>query len=104
MKEDFNDIEFKQLLQEKAHKAGENAWFTPRVLNRLPEKNKGTSFLNIEKWCYIIAMILCVVCWGGLFLSGYFNVITVRSLIYITGLSIGTIVLTVQSIRTAFLS
>ena len=54
MKEDFDDIKFKQLLKEEAHKPGENPWFTRRVLNRLPEKDENTSIYVIEKWVYAI--------------------------------------------------
>lgn len=101
MKEDFDDIELKQFFQEKAHKPGENRWFTPRLLNRLPEKNKTTSdAFAIERWTYVIGLIICVICWGFLFRSGYFDVITVRTLIYTAALIIGSIALFVQTIRT----
>lgn len=101
MKEDFDDIEFKKLLKEQAHNAGENRWFTPRVLNRLPEKQE-INVSAIEKWGYIIGTILCFICWIMLYRTGFFNVITVRSLIYIVALSIGSIALMIQTIRTAF--
>ena len=102
MKEYFNDIEFKQLLQGKAHKAGENKWFTPKVLNRLPEKDQSTDIQHIEKWCYCIGMVLCCLFWIILSTTGYFDIITVRSLIYITCLSIGSLFLAIQTIRTVF--
>lgn len=100
MKEDFNDIEFKRLFQEKAHKPGENRWFTPRVLNRLPEKESSNVF-SPEMWVYIIGILLCIVGWVFLFKTGFFDVITVKSLIYTITLAIGSFILTIQTIRTA---
>lgn len=102
MKEDFNDIEFKKLLKAKAHKPGENNWFTPRVLNRLPEKSESYSTLKFEKWAYAIGLLICILGWAFLYISGFFDVITVRSLIYIVALIIGSFSLTIQAIRTAF--
>lgn len=102
MKEDFDDIAFKRLLQEKAHKPGENPWFTRRVLNRLPEKTEAGNFYTIERWTYIIGMVLCIVFWGALYVTGFFDVITVRSLIYIIALTIGSFGLMIQTIRTIF--
>lgn len=101
MKEDFNDIEFKKLLKEQAQQPGENPWFTPRLLNRLPEKQE-TNVFSIEKWIYAVGMILCVICWGVLYSTGYFNVITVRSLIYIIALAVGSFTLLIQTIRSTF--
>lgn len=100
MKEDFNDIEFKKLFQEQAHKPGENAWFTRRVLNRLPEK-ESSSLFTAEMWGYIIGTFLCIVGWGVLYKTGFFDVITVKSLIYIVTLAIGSFILLVQTIRTS---
>lgn len=99
MKEDFNDIEFKKLFKEKAHKSGENPWFTRRVLNRLPEEEPATNVYSIEKWIYAISMLLCGICWVYLFHTDLFDVITVRSLIYILALVVGSIILTVQTVR-----
>ena len=99
MKEDFDDIKFKQLLKEEAHKPGENPWFTRRVLNRLPEKDENTSIYAIEKWVYAFGIVLCGLCWGYLFTSGYFDVITVRTLLYTVVLIIGTIIFLIQAIR-----
>lgn len=100
MKEDFDDIEFKQLFQEKAHKPGENRWFTPRLLNRLPEKNQTVSnIFTIERWAYVIGLLLCTICWGFLFRSGYFDVITVRTLIYTVALVVGSFALAIQTLR-----
>lgn len=101
MKEDFDDIEFKKLFQEKAHKPGENRWFTPRVLNRLPEKEESSSVVLSEAWIYAIGVLLCAVCWVFLFYTGFFDVITVRSLIYIATLSVGSFLLAIQAIRSA---
>lgn len=102
MKKDFDDIEFKQLFKEKAHQPGKNPWFTRRVLNRLPEKEKSESILSSETWVYSIGLLLCVVCWGFLLTNNYFEVITVKSLIYTIGLIVGSFILTIQTIRSAF--
>ncbi len=98
MKEDFNDIQFKKLLQEQAHKPGENAWFTRRVLNRLPEK-ESTGIFTAELWGYVIGIFLCIVGWGVLYKTGFFDVITVKSLLYIVSLAIGSLILLIQTIR-----
>ena len=100
MKEDFNDIEFKKLFQEQVHKPGENVWFTRRVLNRLPEK-ESSSLFTAEMWGYVIGIFLCIVGWGVLYKTGFFEVITVKSLIYIVTLAIGSFILLVQTIRTS---
>lgn len=102
MKEDFNDIEFKKFFQEKAHQPGENRWFTPRVLNRLPEKAENGNALAIEKWAYAIGLLLCIAGWTFLYISGFFDVITIRSMIHIFALSIGSFFLMIQTIRTTF--
>lgn len=102
MKKDFDDIEFKQLFKEKAHQPGENPWFTRRVLNRLPEKEKSGSIIPTEVWTYIIGIIMCFLCWIFLFSSDFFDVITVRSLIYTCTLAIGSFLLIIQAIRSAF--
>lgn len=102
MKEDFDDIEFNRLFKEKAHKPGENPWFTRRVMNRLPDKEKSTGLIPTEAWTYLIGIILCFLCWTFLFNSDYFDVITVRSLIYTCALALGSFLLIIQAIRSAF--
>lgn len=101
MKEDFNDIELKKLLQEKAYQPGKNRWFTPRLLNRLPEKTESGLF-SVEMCVYVISLVLCLVGWIFIFKTSYFDVITIKSLICIIALIIGSFVLVIQSIRTAF--
>lgn len=102
MKEDFNDIEFQKLFKEKAHKPGENPWFTRRVLNRLPEKESVPSAYSIEKWIYAISTVLCGLCWVYLFNTDFFDVITVRTLIHTLLLVIGSILFVIQALRSIF--
>ena len=102
MKEDFNDIEFQKLIKEKAHKPGENPWFTRRVLNRLPEKESVPSAYSIEKWIYSISTVLCGLCWVYLFNTDFFDVITVRTLIHTLLLVIGSILFVIQALRSIF--
>lgn len=102
MKEDFNDIEFQKLFKEKAHKPGENPWFTRRVLNRLPEKESVPSAYSIEKWIYAISTVLCSLCWVYLFNTDFFDVITVRTLIHTLLLVIGSILFVIQALRSIF--
>lgn len=102
MKEDFNDIEFQKLFKEKAHKPGENPWFTRRVLNRLPEKESVQSAYSIEKWIYAISTVLCGLCWVYLFNTDFFDVITVRTLIHTLLLVIGSILFVIQALRSIF--
>ena len=102
MKEDFNDIEFQKLIKEKAHKPGENPWFTRRVLNRLPEKESVPSAYSIEKWIYAISTVLCGLCWVYLFNTDFFDVITVRTRIHTLLLVIGSILFVIQALRSIF--
>ncbi len=99
MKEDFDDIAFKQLLKENAHKPRENRWFTPRLMNRLPEKDSTT--FSIEKWIYLIGVVLCSICWIVLFYTGFFDTMTVRTLIYVMAMAATSLFITFQAIRTA---
>lgn len=96
MKEDFNDIQLKTLLKENSHDPGENPWFTRRLLNRLPQKEQTTIYL--DRWIYAIAALLCGVCWIYLMHTDFFQVITVRTLIYTAALIIGSLILTIQAI------
>ena len=40
MKRTDDDIKLAELLKKDGYQADENEWFTPRVLNRLPEKSE----------------------------------------------------------------
>lgn len=96
MKEDFNDIQFKKLLKEKAYDPGKNHWFTSRLLNRLPHKEQST--LSLDRWIYAIAALLCGICWLYLMHTDFFQVITVRTLLYTIALIIGTLIFTIHAI------
>ena len=63
-------------LQEHAYKEGANPWFTPRVMNRLPERQRTHSWVGHA--IYIAAAIVCLVIWLTLIAGQDFTVITVR--------------------------
>ena len=73
-----DDKKIAQQLREHGYKEGANPWFTPRVMNRLPE-HQGT-----HQWIghliYIVAAIVCLVCWLTLLVDQDFTVITVRDI------------------------
>ena len=78
MKRSEEDIEFGKRLQQALPKdAGENVWFTPRVLNRLPqkeEKNYGFALML----CYVAAALVCLGAIVILLMNQKFAEITMR--------------------------
>ena len=74
-----------EMMRQQAYEPGDNPWFTPRVMNKLPEKRrKPHSVLAIV--CYLAALVVCVLSWAW-WASGSFNVITVGDIIYIASLA-----------------
>lgn len=73
------DINIKNILQEQKMEAAENPWFTKKVLNRLPEKQR--SYVWIEYVAYFIGGIICGLCWKNYITNFTFNAITVGELL-----------------------
>lgn len=63
-------------------------WFTRRVLNRLPERQRSRSPFAIA--CYILAIAGCVVSWIWLSTTVGLDVITVRDCLYFTVIAVVT--------------
>ncbi len=84
------------MLRQQSHEPGENPWFTPRVMNKLPEKRQHSrSVLAIV--CYIAALVVCALSWAW-WASGSFSVITVGDIVYITSLSVITAIVCLSPI------
>lgn len=81
MKRTGNDIEFGALLKKSVPEATANEWFTKRLLNRLPEKSH--SYRWVEGAIYVVAAMVCVLCWLLYIKSHDFSVLTVRDLLNI---------------------
>jgi len=97
MKETNDDIEFRALLKKSTLEAGENEWFTKKVMNRLPEKANDYSW--VEKLLYVVGSLLCIICWIIYFETTHFNVITVRDLVVLGFMGVVTLVVMGQTIR-----
>ena len=80
LKRDKEDILLAELLKKECHQAETNEWFTPRVLNRLPEKPRSSG-----KWLkvliYATVLLGTVGCWFVFCHHQDTNVITVRDII-----------------------
>ncbi len=80
----MDDNKLKQLLKEQSYKPGKNEWFTPRVMNKLPAKQHSTGWINVV--VNIAAVIACIVAWVMMLRYSDHQVITVRDIMYFTGL------------------
>ena len=90
------DIKFEALFKEEGYKAGDNPWFTPRVMNRLPERERSTRWV----WWAIcaVAAVICAACWWWLVDTRDYTVLTVRDMVDYAIMSAVTLVLLWQSI------
>ena len=93
MKLDNNDKALKDLLKQEAFKEGENEWFTPRVMNKLPGK-PGTTASKVAWAFYAAAAMVCLAFWIWLIFFHDLSVITVRDIIYAATAAAMTLVLT----------
>lgn len=74
-----------EMMRQQAYEPGDNPWFTPRVMNKLPEKRaRKRSVLAIV--CYLAALVVCGLSWAW-WANGSFNVITVGDIIYLASLA-----------------
>lgn len=100
MKRTEDDEKLARLLQRSSHRETENEWFTPRVLNRLPEKPEK---IKTNRWVahvlYALALIVCAGCWVWTFFNSDLTVITVRDLLYFAFMIIITMVLALSTAK-----
>lgn len=96
MKRTEEDIQLGALLKEQAYKADDNPWFTPRVLNRLPERRRSL------RWAWVgicvVALVVCALCWLWVISSHDYTVVTVRDLTDYAIMTAVSLVLLWQSI------
>jgi hypothetical protein len=90
------DKKLAQVLKQGAHDPGENPWFTRRVLNKLPEKRPGGSWLTTV--LYAMALVACGVCWLMMWRSQDWGAVTVRDLLYNVAMGIVTLTVLWQTI------
>ncbi len=96
MKRTKEDEKWANLLKQGAHGETENRWFTPRVVNRLPEK-RPKSYRWVAMLFYLIAFGICTISWFCLLTHNDFTVITVRDIIYLVMLTAMTMLLTLSA-------
>lgn len=87
-----------EMMRLQAYEPGENPWFTPRVMNKLPEKrSRKRSALAVV--CYLAALVVCALSWAW-WARGPFSVITVRDIIYLVSLAAVTAVVCISPLVT----
>ena len=102
MKRTQDDIQLGRLLKQHSASVGENPWFTPRVLNRLPERPRSSRWRG-GVLC-TIAIVLCAACWQWLIHSQDFTVLTVRDITHYAAMVAITLAIVWQAIATAIRS
>ena len=84
------------MLKEQGHQAPDSPWFTPRVLNRLPER--GGSLQRVWWGICAVAMVMCGVCWWWYIDSHDALVVTVRDVLELVAMAAVSLVLLWQAI------
>ena len=94
------DIKLEALLIDEGYHADENPWFTPRLLNRLPARERSVRWV----WWAIcaVAAVICAACWWWLIDDHDYTVLTVRDMVDYAIMSAVTLVLLWQSISVTF--
>lgn len=77
---DREDEKLARLLKRSSEQAQDNEWFTARVLNRLPPKQR-KSCRWVGNLLYLVAILVCAGCWCWVLMYGDFEVITVRDIV-----------------------
>ena len=85
-------------LQRECYPAPDNPWFTQRVLNRLPARERSRRW--IVPLLVAAALLACAACWGFVFSNMCITVITVREVIQVAIMLIATAVVLWQSVVT----
>lgn len=71
----ITDESIKAFLKPRSKEAPENPWFTKKVLNRLPEKER-KSYNWINTIIYITSLIGCFIVWGLFVKEDLLNITT----------------------------
>ncbi|MDO4510673.1 MAG: hypothetical protein Q4B68_02510 [Bacteroidales bacterium] len=79
MKRNKDDMELAELLKKGSHQESENEWFTPRVLNRLPEKRRSSRWMKVVLYAIVLAGVIG--CWMWYNSTHDMSVITVRDVL-----------------------
>lgn len=87
-----DDKTLAELLKKSSYHATENEWFTPRVLNRLPEPRHTTLWLRVALYAIVIGGVFG--CWIWFSHTQDSSVITVRHLICYTSMIGGCMAVT----------
>ena len=90
------DKKLAQMLKQGAHDPGENPWFTPRVLNKLPEKRSHGSMVTTV--LYAIALVACIVGWLMMWHGQDWSAVTVRNILYNVMMSVITLTILWQTV------
>ncbi len=101
MKRDETDIELSRILKQSLPEAGDDKWFTRKVLNRLPEKQRH-SRAWIEPCLYITGLLVCFIGWGLFLFSLNPNVILVKDLVSFGLLTVTTALLIWNIVENVF--
>jgi len=96
MKQTQADQQLAQLLKQQAYQPGDNPWFTPRVLNKLPAPARRRSWMPVV--LFAVAILACLAGLIALVRHQDFTVITVRDLLYFATALVATLVVTWQGI------
>lgn len=102
MRREKDDIELGMLLKEHQPVAGENEWFTRKVMNRLPERRRSIGW--IQPVMFAVCFIICGLSWAYLLLTQDYNVIIVKDVVAFGITLIATFVLLWQFIQALLFS
>lgn len=79
MIKDKDDIELKKILEDNSEKAGENEWFTPRLMNRLPERQHQVRWM--QPAAYLLCAMICAAMSVYLILTQDLSVVLVKDVV-----------------------
>ena len=96
--ETSSDIKLATRLKAGAAKAEDNPWFTPRVLNRLPEKKRnGAGIMGVL--CQLLIVMICAVGWVMVLLHDNTGVLTVADITFAAMLVVLTVAMGCSMLR-----
>lgn len=101
MKRDKNDIKISRILKQSLPEAGHDKWFTRKVLNRLPEKQKH-SRAWVEPCLYFACLLACFIGWGLFLYSLSPNVLLVKDIVCFGILTVTTTLLIWNIVENVF--
>lgn len=93
-----DDRQLAQRLKQAAPEAGENPWFTQRLLHRLPPK-RGRAAAWAGRLCYAMAIAVCAAGWVMMaaWADGS-SALTVRQALFAAGLVAATVAVAAQAV------